>query len=124
MASGAWIRYDHLRLPSVKTMNVGQVSLLIFDECHHARQNHPYNVIMTDHYAECKDKPHIFGMTASPIWKSSDAAESIRTLELNLHAKVMSVQDHASELSAHANRPKEVYLRIFLFDLRLTMPCR
>ena len=27
-----------------------QINLLIFDECHHAKKNHPYNCIMKEFY--------------------------------------------------------------------------
>jgi ERCC4-related helicase len=46
-----------------------QLSLIIFDECHHTRKSHPYAQLM-EHYLECKKDlecpPQIIGMTASP----------------------------------------------------------
>ena len=54
------------------------ISLLIFDEAHHAVDNHPYNRIMQEFYfnipAEPTDvlsdivQPMILGLTASPIF--------------------------------------------------------
>ena len=86
-----------------------QVSLLIFDECHHTRKNHAYNGIMRECY-QCPvdQRPKIFGMTASPIWNAKDAANSLAVLEKNLNATVVAVRDHATELSDHSPRPKEV----------------
>ena len=86
-----------------------QVSLLIFDECHHTRKNHAYNGIMREYY-QCPDgqRPKIFGMTASPIWNAKDAATSLAVLEKNLNASVVAVRDHIKELSDHSPRPKEV----------------
>ena len=56
------------------------LNLLIFDECHHARQLHPYSLIMKLHYNECdiEHRPKIFGMTASPVSGKDDAEESIK----------------------------------------------
>lgn len=93
-------------------MIIIQVSLLIFDECHHARQNHPYNVIMMDHYTVGKDKPRVFGMTASPTWTLSDPVRAIQALQSNLHAKVMSVREHTDELERHSHKPNEVRTHI------------
>jgi endoribonuclease Dicer len=55
------------------------VNLLIFDECHHAKKNHPFNVIMAEFYRPLTDdKPKIFGMTASPATGTQDVSESIQ----------------------------------------------
>jgi endoribonuclease Dicer len=64
------------------------IALIIFDECHHARKDHPYNQIMRDFYHapdpdlpsgeammgtttalgnQRPGRPKIFGMTASPV---------------------------------------------------------
>lgn len=78
-------------------------SLLVFDEVHHARKNHPYAVIMRDFVlAEHSTlRPHIFGMTASP-GEGRDLREtmaSIQTLcdtmsaELTLPMQPQSMQD-------------------------------
>lgn len=54
------------------------ISLIIFDEAHHAVDNHPYNRIMKEFYvrlaspdAETPDaetRPMVLGLTASPIY--------------------------------------------------------
>ena len=52
-----------------------QIDLLIFDECHHADSDHPYNLIMRDFFYHDFDpyapfatkRPKIIGLTASPI---------------------------------------------------------
>jgi hypothetical protein len=50
-------------------VRIEQVSLLVLDECHHAKKRHPYSVIMSDFYkrAAVADRPKIFGTTASPV---------------------------------------------------------
>ena len=66
------------------------ISLLVFDEAHHAMNSHPYNMIMMEFYAHCKARnplelslkalepeenvrPHILGLTASPIYDGNVA---------------------------------------------------
>ena len=49
--------------------------MIIFDECHHANADHPYNDIMKEFYfdkklsknPEDRQVPYIIGMTASPL---------------------------------------------------------
>lgn len=60
-------------------VSLGEVSLLVFDEAHHAASGHPYNAIMSAFYFPLparegsNDKsvgvrPMILGLTASPIY--------------------------------------------------------
>ncbi|KAF4614984.1 hypothetical protein D9613_003301 [Agrocybe pediades] len=88
---------------------MSQVSLMIFDECHHARKNHPYNGILREYFQQPSElRPKIFGMTASPIWNIRDPLGSLSTLEANLDAKVTAVREHVAELADHAPRAQEV----------------
>lgn len=87
-----------------------QVTLIVFDECHHTRKNHAYNGIMREYFqTPAGSRPKIFGMTASPIWNPKNAAESLATLERNLDAKVIAVKEHMDELSGHSPKPTEVH---------------
>ncbi|KAI5574688.1 hypothetical protein BDE02_10G160800 [Populus trichocarpa] len=57
------------------------IKVLIFDECHHARGNHPYACIMTEFFhrelrSGHHDLPRIFGMTASLIKSKGANSES------------------------------------------------
>ena len=89
--------------------NVPQVSLIVFDECHHCRKNHAYNAIMREYYQIPPPfRPKIFGMTASPIWNPKDPEGSLGTLEKNLDAIAISVKDHIAELRDNSPRPVEV----------------
>jgi len=86
-----------------------QVSLIVFDECHHCRKNHAYNAIMREYYQISHAlRPKIFGMTASPIWNPKDPEGSLGTLEKNLDAIAISVKDHIAELRDNSPRPVEV----------------
>ena len=57
-------------------ISIFQITMLIFDECHHTNSDHPYNKIMDEFYFFYKklklDKPilkfpRIYGLTASPM---------------------------------------------------------
>ncbi|XP_010495321.1 PREDICTED: dicer-like protein 4 [Camelina sativa] len=102
------------------------ISLLIFDECHHAQQlsNHPYAEIMKVFYkSESLQQPRIFGMTASPVvgkgsFQSENLSKSINSLENLLNAKVYSVESNA-QLDGFVSSPlvKVYYYRSAMTDV-------
>lgn len=56
---------------SLLLLQMSDIGLLIFDECHHTHSNHPYNQIMQDFYAPLQytapgGRPLILALTASP----------------------------------------------------------
>ncbi|XP_024024528.1 endoribonuclease Dicer homolog 2 isoform X2 [Morus notabilis] len=77
---------------------LSMIKVLIVDECHHARGNHPYASIMSEFYhrqlrSGVTDLPRIFGMTASPIKSKVGKAEiafwvHIQELETLMNSKV------------------------------------
>ncbi|KAF8191429.1 hypothetical protein K438DRAFT_1675400 [Mycena galopus ATCC 62051] len=89
---------------------IDKVALMIFDECHHARKNHPYNGIMREYFEIVSPqlRPKIFGMTASPVYNIKDAAGSLADLERNLDSKVVTVHNHTDELAAHVSNVSEI----------------
>ena len=79
-------------------IQIEQINLLIFDEAHHAKKNHPYSVIIKDFYADAEKRnslrPRIFGMTASPIdVKRGDILTGALELEGLLHSEIATVAD-------------------------------
>lgn len=58
---------------------ITSISLIIFDECHHTKKDHPYNLVMRNHYHRCsvESRPKIFGMTASPVAANTEASKAI-----------------------------------------------
>ncbi|KAI8817973.1 uncharacterized protein EV422DRAFT_603341, partial [Fimicolochytrium jonesii] len=94
-------------------ISMERVTLIIFDEAHHARKNHSYNQIMSHHYQRCpvELRPKIFGMTASPTFAKQDSKDAIDQLETNLDCKAYTV--HTDSMAGHVSRPDEeiVYYR-------------
>ncbi|KAJ3135272.1 Dicer-like protein 1 [Geranomyces variabilis] len=86
------------------------VSLVIFDEAHHARKNHSYNQIMSLHYTRCAEerRPKIFGMTASPTFAKEHSKKSIEQLERNLNCKAFTAPSEA--VAAHVSKAREEVL--------------
>lgn len=99
-----------LNLLTHSLWSIDKVSLMVFDECHHARKNHPYNGIMREYFQlnPPSQRPKIFGMTASPIWNLKDAVGSLAMLEANMDAKVVGVRAQVDELAEHSPKPVEI----------------
>jgi endoribonuclease Dicer len=84
-------------------ISVGAISLLIFDECHHTKKNHPYALIIADYMRPStagQRRPKIFGMTASPMHTKGDVMKASGDLETLLHSKIvttanMSLLEHS-----------------------------
>jgi endoribonuclease Dicer len=77
-------------------ISIDRINLLIFDEAHHAKKDHPYARIIKDFYAQEKDKskrPKIFGMTASPVDTRSNVAKAAAELEAILHCKIATASE-------------------------------
>ena len=93
------------KLLSCGFLRFSEISMLIFDECHHADSSHPYNDIMNEFYFFYKKKnnntqlPLILGLTASPLKTSikSDiqlsAYKAFITLSENLDSEIVIDQD-------------------------------
>ncbi len=77
-------------------IRMNQVNLLIFDEAHHTKKNHPYARIIKDFYVfdehEAR-RPRIFGMTASPVDARTDVTRASRELETLLDSEIATVAD-------------------------------
>ncbi|ROT40524.1 RNase3 domain-containing protein [Sodiomyces alkalinus F11] len=79
-------------------IRIDQVNLLVFDEAHHAKGNHPYARIIKDFYVSERDltrRPRIFGMTASPVDAQTDISTAAIRLEGLLHSEIATIPDDA-----------------------------
>ncbi|KAJ5952210.1 uncharacterized protein N7479_010623 [Penicillium vulpinum] len=89
-------------------VGIEQINLLIFDEAHHAKKEHPYARIIRDTYlkADPEKRPRIFGMTASPVDAKCDIAEAAIQLETLLDSRIATTSDLAL-LRNFVNKPME-----------------
>ncbi|TFK34943.1 hypothetical protein BDQ12DRAFT_737836 [Crucibulum laeve] len=94
------------------------ISLIVFDEAHHAVDKHPYNMIMKEFYFDlpARDpagptdttdvlvRPRILGLTASPIY-GGNVIKAFQTIETNLDCTIRAPRRHRSELAQYVHRP-------------------
>ncbi|KAG0221005.1 Dicer-like protein 1 [Mortierella sp. GBA43] len=109
VVSTAQILLDLLRHGMIK---ISKVHLLIFDECHHARKDHPFCCIMKEFYhsAPKEERPKVFGMTASPSMDAgSKLYHSAKELEQLMDCKVFTVD--LGQMDKFVERPKEVIIQ-------------
>ncbi|QQK44191.1 Helicase, C-terminal [Penicillium digitatum] len=90
-------------------IRIDQINLLIFDEAHHAKKEHPFARIIRDAYlkADIENRPRIFGMTASPVDAKCDLAEAAVQLETLLDSRIATTSD-LTLLRNFVNKPMEV----------------
>lgn len=124
----AQILVDALKSKRVK---ITDFSLLIFDECHHTNNKHPYNEIMLAYLAikfpvdgnrtqaaKKENLPQIIGLTASlgvgKARNNSDAQNHILQLCANLDCSILStVQQHIKELEEMTGTCERACLEVF-----------
>ncbi|KAI1433141.1 hypothetical protein GGR50DRAFT_670129 [Xylaria sp. CBS 124048] len=91
-----------------------QINLLIFDEAHHAKKNHPYARIIKDFYATLEKsiqrRPRILGMTASPVDAKTDVQMAAAQLEGLLHSEIATVHDPTIFSRVNINKPTEGFI--------------
>ncbi|KAI1102779.1 hypothetical protein F4804DRAFT_333938 [Jackrogersella minutella] len=90
------------------------INLLIFDEAHHTKKNHPYARIIKDFYASLEKgaqrRPRILGMTASPVDAKTDVTSAAAKLEGLLHSEIATVADPSAFARASISRPIEDFI--------------
>ncbi|UNI16858.1 Dicer-like protein 1 [Purpureocillium takamizusanense] len=106
-----------------------QINLLIFDEAHHTKKNHPYARIIKDHYLrEQAERPRILGMTASPVdAQTRDLRAAALELEAILCSQIATVSDETLAKSlAQRNQVelREYYSRLTNAEDARTPLCR
>ncbi|KAF9476959.1 P-loop containing nucleoside triphosphate hydrolase protein [Pholiota conissans] len=90
------------------------VSLLVFDEAHHAVDNHPYNRIMIEFYQPLPPRtatvkrgnvrPMVLGLTASPIY-GGNVEKAFKTIETNLDCTIRAPRKNRAELATYVHPP-------------------
>lgn len=117
----AQVLQDALGLGMVGMSNI---SLVVFDECHHTKKDHPYSRILRSYYTRTPSdaRPKVFGMTASPINTKKDVTLEARNLEDLMHAKIVTTDDMT--LLTFAPRPHDVKWTYSSLDRELTSSLR
>ncbi|KAM0263988.1 hypothetical protein ACHAPA_008477 [Fusarium lateritium] len=89
-------------------ITMSQINLLVFDEAHHAKKEHPYARIMRLHYYCHKgERPRVLGMTASPVDShTTDVRVTALELERALDCEIATVSDEV--LAESMARQKQV----------------
>lgn len=89
------------KLLSCGFLEISEIDMFVFDECHHCNLDHPYNLIMEEFYFYSKNNfsdkklPVIIGLTASPSKNAiknsvkQTAKNSLQILSENLDCKVI-----------------------------------
>lgn len=113
-------------------LRMDQINLLIFDEAHHTKKDHPYARIIKDYYpikgSGDLRRPRIFGMTASPVDAQVDVRQAAIELEGLLQSRIATTAD-PSALRRTVGKPKteitHMYSRLCpRFDTELTAKLR
>ncbi|KAI0396321.1 hypothetical protein F5Y17DRAFT_456050 [Xylariaceae sp. FL0594] len=95
-------------------VRMDQINLLIFDEAHHAKKNHPYARIIKDFFAPLEEnrqeRPRILGMTASPVDAKTNMYIAAAQLEGLLHCEITTIDDAAAFAKAAISKPTEGFI--------------
>ncbi|KAJ6787743.1 hypothetical protein PWT90_04002 [Aphanocladium album] len=80
-------------------ISMSQINLLIFDEVHHAKKEHPYAAIMKRYYPRSSSlRPRILGLTASPVdTQAIDMDYAVQRLESLMYSEIATVSDAVLE---------------------------
>ncbi|CAG9562769.1 unnamed protein product [Danaus chrysippus] len=94
-------------------LQLKDISLLIFDECHHGVEDHPMRLIMK-HFLNCPkyEQPRVLGLTATLLnsnVKLNKIQETIRDLETTFQASIATADD-MGEIAMYSTNPKEQLL--------------
>ncbi|CAG8237951.1 unnamed protein product [Penicillium salamii] len=89
-------------------VKIDQINLLIFDEAHHAKKEHPYARIIRETYltTDPTKRPRVFGMTASPVDAKCDIAEAAIQLETLMDCHIATTSN-ISLLRQFVSKPTE-----------------
>uniref|UniRef100_T1J619 Dicer-2 n=1 Tax=Strigamia maritima TaxID=126957 RepID=T1J619_STRMM len=94
-------------------IQLSQINLLIFDECHHAVGGDPIVQVMKN-FARCslKEQPKVMGLTASVLngkCKPNQIIGKIKSLEIRMHCVIETPTD--TLVAAHfSTKPKELFI--------------
>lgn len=100
-------------------ISIDQINVIIFDECHHGRMNHPYHELMKQfQYIDVKKHPKIIGLSGMLIgisskMKEDDVEKELQALESTFLSTIVTVnrmQEYKNVL-LYSTNPKEGFLK-------------
>lgn len=119
--SQVFVATAQLFLDAVKHhfISIEQINVIIFDECHHGRMNHPYHELMKMFkYIEPTKQPRILGLTGMLIGISSSITvetvnDELKALESTFLSTIVTVhrlEDYKNVL-IYSTNPKESFIK-------------
>ena len=95
-------------------LSMSKTNLVVFDECHHAVDNHPYVQVMKFHDTCPYDaRPRILGLTASILTNTCHSPSKLEQNLSSLEKILQSTAETASDMiitDLYSARPKEIIL--------------
>lgn len=100
-------------------VNIDQLNVIVFDECHHGRGNSPYHEMMKQFkYVEPSKQPRIIGLSGQLIGISSKITEDticdeLATLESTFLATIVTVNrlQEYKNVMIYSTNPKEGFIK-------------
>lgn len=104
-------------------VNITDFNLIIFDECHHGRNEHPMHQFMSyfENYPE-KDLPRVIGLTGSVTSasvKPQNVVLDLLQLEATFRSTIATVKGMGKfqDVLLHSTCPKESFVRFEAYKL-------
>lgn len=100
-------------------ISIEQINVIVFDECHHARMNHPYHELMKQFkYIDPSKQPRVIGLSGMLIGISSSITEEnvedeLKALESTLLSTIVTVNrlQEFKNVLLYSTNPTESFLR-------------
>lgn len=99
-------------------VSISEINVLILDECHHARADHPYHELMKQFkYSDPTKHPRIIGLSGMLIGISTitvdNVEETLKVLEATLMSKIVTVRkiEEYANVLLHSTNPEERFIR-------------
>lgn len=100
-------------------VSISKLNLIVFDECHHGRMNHPYHELMKQFaYVDPSQHPRIIGLSAMLVGISSKLKEEtvekeLQMLESTFLSTIVTVNrlEEYKNVLLHSTNPNEGFLK-------------
>lgn len=99
-------------------VDISEINVLVLDECHHARADHPYHELMKQFkYSDPTKHPRIIGLSGMLIGIATitvdNVEETLKALEATLMSKIVTVRkiEEYANVLLHSTNPIENFVR-------------